>query len=565
MDTAAYHEGASALPDVGNGLSVRATPALLVAVLDVAVTPVLVMGMDRRIAWANRAMLALTGYDFDELVGHPIDLLIPSGDNVDNATLYGELTAQVRGGGVWSGRATSRLKDGQLHQHEMTVTPVRTGGALTHAIVVSHDSAERRQSQARLLLTDRMVSIGTLAAGVAHEINNPLAFLLTNLNFAADKLAALEHGEAAGSSGPRLAPQGAPGKEGGSAASMGLAPQGAPDKEGGFAASVGLADVRAAVVEAQVGAERVRDLVRDLRTFSRGDDGARAPVNVERVLESSIKMAWNEIRHRARLVRQYGGVPQVAAEAARLGQVFLNLILNAVQAIPEGDVQRNEIRVTTRVDAEGRVVAEVRDSGEGMPAAVQQRLFEPFFTTKPVGVGTGLGLYICHHIVTDFGGAIQVESAPGEGSLFRITLPLAPPQPTAASLVAGSGPARQRARVLVVDDEPMIGATLARVLSVHEVIAIRSAREALARIGGGERFDVILCDLMMPEMSGMDLHAALSGSAPEAAGRMVFLTGGIFTPAARAFAESIPNPIVEKPFDAGALRALVARVVAGAS
>jgi CheY-like chemotaxis protein/two-component sensor histidine kinase len=346
---------------------------------------------------------------------------------------------------------------------------------------------------------------------------------------------------------------------------MGLAPQGAPDKEGGFAASVGLADVRAAIVEAQVGAERVRDLVRDLRTFSRGDDGARAPVNVERVLESSIKMAWNEIRHRARLVRQYGGVPQVAAEAARLGQVFLNLILNAVQAIPEGDVQRNEIRVTTRVDAEGRVVAEVRDSGEGMPAAVQQRLFEPFFTTKPVGVGTGLGLYICHHIVTDFGGAIQVESAPGEGSLFRITLPLAPPQPTAASLVAGSGPARQRARVLVVDDEPMIGATLARVLSVHEVIAIRSAREALARIGGGERFDVILCDLMMPEMSGMDLHAALSGSAPEAAGRMVFLTGGIFTPAARAFAESIPNPIVEKPFDAGALRALVARVVAGAS
>ncbi len=534
MDGSANHESASA-PGAGNGLPARATPALLSAALDVAATPVLVMGMDRRIAWANRAMLTFTGYDFDELVGRPIDLLVPSGDS---ATLHGELIAQVRSGGVWSGRAIARLKDGRLYQHEMTVTPMRTGGELTHAIVVSHDSVERRQSQARLLLTDRMVSVGTLAAGVAHEINNPLAFLLTSLDSAVDRLATLERSE------------------------MGLAPQGAPGREGGSAASMGLADVRAAIVEAQEGAERVRDIVRDLRTFSRGDDGARAPVSVERVLESSIRMAWNEIRHRARLVRQYGGVPQVEAEAARLGQVFLNLILNAVQAIPEGDVQRNEIRVTTRVDTEGRVVAEVRDSGQGMPAAVQQRLFEPFFTTKPVGVGTGLGLYICRHIVTDLGGAIQVESAPGEGSLFRITLPPAPPQPTAAPPVVRSGPAQQRARVLVVDDEPMIGSTLARVLSAHEVIAVCSAREAMARIGGGERFDAILCDLMMPDMSGMDLHAALAGSAPEAAGRMVFLTGGIFTPAARAFADSIPNPMVEKPFDAGALRALVARVVA---
>ncbi len=541
MDAATHRENASALPEARNGAPVRAMPALLAAALDVAATPVLVMGMDRCIVWANRAMLELTGYGFDELAGRPIDVLIPT----NGAAPYGELTAKVRGGGVWSGHAIARLKDGRLYQHEMTVTPVRTGGELTHAIVVSHDSAERRQSQARLLLTDRMVSVGTLAAGVAHEINNPLSFLLANLTFAADKLADLERGEPT-SSRPRLAPQGAPGKVGGSAA------------------SIGLADVRAAVTEAREGAERVRDIVRDLRTFSRGDDGARVRVDVERVLESSIKMAWNEIRHRARLVRQYQGVPQVEAEAARLGQVFLNLILNAVQAIPEGDVQRNEIRVTTRVDAEGRVVAEVRDSGEGIPEVVRQRLFEPFFTTKPIGVGTGLGLYICHHIVTALGGAIQVESAPGEGSLFRVSLPAASAQAGAAAPASGAGPARQRGRVLVVDDEPMIGATLTRVLSTHEVIATRSAREALARIGAGERFDVILCDLMMPDMSGMDLHAELARSAPEAAGRMVFLTGGIFTSAARAFADRTSNPMVEKPFDAGALRSLVARLMASA-
>jgi CheY-like chemotaxis protein len=248
----------------------------------------------------------------------------------------------------------------------------------------------------------------------------------------------------------------------------------------------------------------------------------------------------------------------VEAEEARLGQVFLNLILNAVQAIPEGTAQENEIRVGTRLGEDGRVVAEVHDSGEGIPESVRSHLFEPFFTTKPVGVGTGLGLYICREIITALGGEIEVESPRGGGSLFRILLPAAPSQPRAFPTAAAAGPTVPRGRVLVIDDEPMIAATVTRVLSRHEVIAVRTARDALARITAGEIFDVILCDLVMPEMSGTALPAELAERAPEAARRMVFLTGDICTQQARAFAASVPNTFVEKPFDAAALRALVA-------
>jgi PAS domain S-box-containing protein len=492
-----------------------ATPALLAAALEAAATPALVIAMDGTIVHANRALLAWTGHAAAELTGRRSQVLFSSGCALADFRPVREALGR---GLAWAGEASFLGKDGKAYRREVRAAPVRdASGAITHALALCQDLTERRQQQERLLLTDRMVSIGTLAAGVAHEINNPLAFLLANMAYAADVLAQLAQGEPA------------------------------------------LADVRAAIGEAREGAERVRDIVRDLKTFSRGDDGARALIDLERVMESSIKLAWNAIRHRARLVRQYGRVPRVEAEEARLGQVFLNLILNAVQAIPEGAVQENEIRVVTRVDEDGRVVAEVQDSGEGISESVRSRLFEPFFTTKPVGVGTGLGLYICHDIITALGGEIEVESGRGKGSLFRVVLPApARPQPRGlpATVAAGLSP---RGRVLVVDDEPMIAATLTRVLSMHEVIAVRTARDALARITAGESFDVILCDLVMPEMNGMALHAELAERAPEAARRMVFLTGDVCTQQARAFAGSVPNPLIEKPFDATALRALVAQ------
>jgi len=499
---------------------------LLAAALDAAATPVFVTTKEGVIAFVNRALLAATGHAAADLVGQKTAALFPEGA----ANALELARPSLEAGRAYRGESALRRKDGTLYHNDLWVAPIPgAAGEVSHAVATCQDLTERR-SQARLLLTDRMVSVGTLAAGVAHEINNPLAFVLTNLTFISDTLGELERGL----EGPARADS--------------------------------LRDLGEAVSEVRVGAERVRDIVRDLKIFSRGDDGSRIAVDVQRVLESSVKMAWNEIRHRARLVREFGrDVPPVEAEEARLGQVFLNLVLNAVQAIPEGDAKANEIRVATRTDREGHVVVEIRDTGGGIPNEVRPHLFEPFFTTKPVGVGTGLGLYICREIVLGLGGLIEVESTPGAGACFRVLLPAqGRPAIACGPDPSGEGAAKSpaRGRVLVVDDDAMIASTIARILAKHEVILVGSAREALGRLSRGERYDVVLCDLMMPGMSGIDLHAELAKSAPEVLPAMVFLTGGAYTPHASDFVARIANPVIEKPFDPAALRALVAKRVA---
>ncbi|MBI5482179.1 MAG: GAF domain-containing protein [Deltaproteobacteria bacterium] len=382
--------------------------------------------------------------------------------------------------------------------------------------------AERAGMQAQLVVADRMASVGTLAAGVAHEINNPLAYVVSNLDFLGHEIAALGAGLPAGR----------------------------------------LDDVTEALRDASEGAGRVRRIVRDLRIFSRADEVRRGPVELRPVLESCLSMAWNEIRHRAHLVKDYGEAPLVEASESRLGQVFLNLIVNAAHAIPVGDADRNQIRIVTRTDAAGRAVVEVRDTGTGIAPAHRARIFDPFFPTTPAGVGTGLGLSICSTIVAALGGEIGLESAVGQGSTFTVTLPAASGPPTEpAGPPAAPRPGR-RGRVLVLDDEPSVGAAIRRSLACdHEVVVLTDGRQALARLEAGETFDAIICDLMMPEMTGMEFHAALCQRRPDLVPRVILLTAGAFTPGAREFLERATNPRIEKPFDADELRALVRTVV----
>jgi CheY-like chemotaxis protein len=275
-------------------------------------------------------------------------------------------------------------------------------------------------------------------------------------------------------------------------------------------------------------------------------------------------MASNEIRHRARLVKDYGDVPPARGNESRLGQVFLNLIVNAAQAIPEGDSEHNEVRVTTARRG-NQVVVEVRDTGAGIAPEVLSRIFDPFFTTKSPGVGTGLGLAICHRIVTDMCGTITAENDRGHGSVFRVTLPVQQPvdevplQPPASAAAARTG---APGTILVIDDEPMMSRTVRRMLAgTHEVVSFGSAREALDAMHAGRSFDVILCDLMMPEMTGMDFHADLLRTLPAMAGRVVFMSGGAFTVGARDYLHSVPNARLEKPFEAGNLRVLIGNLL----
>jgi PAS domain S-box-containing protein len=388
--------------------------------------------------------------------------------------------------------------------------PVRMLGALA-------DMSEREEMRARLALADRMASVGTLAAGVAHEINNPLAYVIANLDYARQELCEANPGQA--------------------------------PKE---------AEVPEALKEAREGAERVRVIVKELKMFSRPDDERMELVDVHRAIDSAATMAWNEIRHRARLVKEYQPVPSVYGNEARLGQVFLNLLVNAAQAIPEGAADRNEIRVSTRLDEQGRIVIEVRDTGGGIPAHAQPRIFEPFFTTKPVGMGTGLGLSICHGIIQSLGGVLRFETEPGKGTVFQVLLQ--PPVGTRRQkgtekpvMTAG-----RKGRVLLVDDEPMVLNAMKRTLSAeHEVMGFNRAAAALEWLAQGQPWDLILCDLMMPEMTGWEFHAELVKQWPERAGDVVFVTGGAFTAGARDFLGRVDNPRLEKPFDPKALRELV--------
>lgn len=380
--------------------------------------------------------------------------------------------------------------------------------------------AEQRRTQEQLLISDRMASVGTLAAGVAHEINNPLVAIIANLQLVTRGLAKV-------------------------AAELDLMER--------------LGAVFDELQDAREGAERLRNIVQDLKLFSRSpEEERRGPVDVARVLDSSLRMAKNEIHHRARLLKEYGDVPPVAANEARLGQVFLNLIVNAAQAIPVGDADNQSIRVVTSLDPSGQVAVEIHDTGAGIAPEEMSRIFDAFYTTKPIGVGTGLGLSICHRIVTGLGGQIRVESQVGQGTVFRLLLPAAARAIDTVLPPRSADAAKRRGRVLVIDDEAMIGRAVKRTLERdHEVLVASSGREALERFANGERFDVILCDLMMPQMTGMELHAELMRLAPDTAGQMIFLTGGAFTPGAREFLRTIPNQCLDKPFDTTHLLELV--------
>jgi PAS domain S-box-containing protein len=473
-----------------------------------------------RVVYANPACAAMLGYeDGEQLRGTPcLDLVLPE----DHDEVRARMSRTFTEGGSPPAEIRMLRRDGSAVVIETVGVRLEFDGELAN-VVLARDLTERREIFARLAVAERMLSVGTLAAGVAHEINNPLSFVITNLALLEDALV-----------GPNIS-------------HSHLTP----------------ADLATLLRDAREGASRVAAIVRDLRALSRADEDTRGPVDVREVLRLALKMAHGEIRHRARVVEEIAReLPPVSANASRLGQVFLNLLVNAAQAIPAGNAHKNEIRIRARPSDDGAsVVVEVEDTGAGIPPSVQGRIFDPFFTTKPIGQGTGLGLAICHGIVTRFGGEITlVSSAPGVGTCFRVALPAAVHASPAAGVASTASPA-PRSRILLVDDEASLGTTIRLLLQPeHEVVSVTRAHEALELLKNGTSFDVILCDLMMPEVSGMDFHGELASLAPDLVKRVVFLTGGAFTEQAHAFLSSLPNAYLEKPFTEADLKSAIWRV-----
>ena len=375
--------------------------------------------------------------------------------------------------------------------------------------------AALRELQTRLLRADRLASLGRLAAGVAHEINNPLAYIALNHEIAAAKLALMPQGPA-------------------------------------------VAEVREALGVAREGTDRVRRIVRELATFGRRDHEALSAVDLNEALDAAYAIVENEIRHRARFTRRYAARCMVRANESRLGQVLVNLLVNAADAIEVGSVGENEICVETSLTEDGRVVVTVSDTGSGIEAEAKERLFDPFFTTKPSGVGTGLGLWICHNIVTTFGGEIQIESNAERGATARVVLSLAGDLAAAPHAAPPAlPPVIRRARVLVVDDEPAIGRAIAEVLASHDVTVATGGREA-RELGATSVFDCVLCDVMMPDLGGPELYEAFEKDGRGLEQRMVFMTAETFVPRARAFLARIPNRCLTKPFERRDLESVIA-------
>ena len=498
---------------------------------------------DGAIVFANDAFSAWLGWSEDQLRGVVLRELVHASDR------------------------SKPLGPGQLrflHQkgHELIidVTPARGiwfEGERAH-LIAFRDVTEQKRMQVQLMAADRAASVGLLAAGMAHEINNPLAAVTANLEMAMREVDALVR---------RVGP---------------------------------LDELTEELEDARSAAERVRLLVRDLKLFSRTEADRRELIDVNRLLDSTVRMAWNEIRHRAQVIKDYSEVPLVEANESRLGQVFLNLVVNAAQAIRGGGSDRNSIRISTASDGQS-ISIEVTDTGVGMEPEVLERLFTPFFTTKPIGQGTGLGLAMSQGIIAGLGGQISVDSAPGQGARFRVVLPaserarrsvaagtgqgagvwgsprgtgVGPPlaalvETLGAGSAAAAGASRgvsggsvRSGRILAVDDDPLILGAMQRALEEHhEVVAVDRAELALEQIVRGERFDVILCDLVMPRMTGEDLHRELERLAPDQARAMVFLTGGAFTLRAREFLDGVPNLRLQKPFGEAQLSSLVDRCV----
>lgn len=467
--------------------------------------------------YLNGAARRMLGYGPDEdLRGRPaIEIVHPD----DREAVIERVRAVVQGGAPAPVLEERFVRsDGEPIAVEVQAMATSFDGQPS-VLAIARDLSARKRLEAQLVTADRLASIGRLAASIGHEINNPLSWVLGNTQLLRRSLA--RHEEQTPESLRREL------------------------------------DERLAAVED--GAVRMRDIVRDLRTLSRSAPDAPTAVDVNRVLDVCANMAEHEIRHRARLVRDYA--PEVVADASegRLGQVFLNLLVNAGQAIVEGDPESNEVRIVSRVVDEDRVSVEVRDTGAGIRADIAGRIYDPFFTTKAEAGGTGLGLAISRHIVGSLGGTIDVEPVAPRGTCFRVTLPrsCAAPRSGRVSRVE----TRVRGRVLVVEDEQRLAQVLRAQLESWDTIVVHDARSAIALLADDRAWDAILCDVLLGDGTGFDVLEALRASSPALAARTVLMTGGAANARIEALLAGSGRPCLEKPFTVDALERALAKVI----
>ena len=466
-----------------------------------------------RFVYANPASAAILGFDSpEELLARPLDLLLV--DPEEAAIMAERIGRIIRGERLPPREYGGRRKDGSVAVIEIATIPIQYDGAPA-ILSFGRDTTERRAWHAELLRADRLATIGMLSASVAHEINNPLTYTLLQL----ERLAMIVPAHLVD---PAVCRQ-----------------------------------VTEMIAEAREGGERVRGIVRDLLGAARCDDHV-GPTSVEAAVDAALKLAGPFVASRAEVVRRGGAVPAVRASAGRLGQVLLNLILNAAAAFASS-APGNRVEIELGSDG-GTVIIAVTDNGCGIAPEVLPRIFEPLFTTKPLGAGTGLGLSICRSLVTEMGGTIAASSQHGRGTRIEVRLPA---DRGAASAAGDPAVVRPRLRVAVIDDDRALADALASLVALrHQADLFTAPATALASLSDGPAYDHVLCDLNMPALHGVDLYLQLVARRPEYSRRFTFITGG--GPSARtdAMLERGEVGLLHKPFDFDTLMAAIERAAA---
>jgi CheY-like chemotaxis protein/nitrogen-specific signal transduction histidine kinase len=388
---------------------------------------------------------------------------------------------------------------------------------------VATRAAARRAERTRVEELQRLVSLGALLGGIAHEINNPLALVFGNLDILQRQLVGLVN--------PKRA-------------------------AGPFSVAVAMR----ALERARDGAERVAAVVRSASIFASADLAGEETLDVHALLESAIQVASSEIRHGANLVRSYRDAPRVYGNPARLGQVFLNLLLNAVYAIHDEGGSNHVIRVSTECEREC-VIITVADSATCLDAEGTESMFDATSAAYARGPRLRFGLAVSRELVQEMGGSIEYLPSQPRGASFRVTLPAcervslpAPPPKPPTRLRS------ERPTVLVVDDEALLCELLSAMLADrYEVSAFSSPRAALAALLEHD-YDAVVCDVMMPTMTGMELFDAVVREHPRLAERFLFITGGAFTERARLFLKQTGRPVLRKPCARAELLEVIERI-----
>ena len=413
----------------------------------------------------------------------------------------------------------ARRDRARMSELERSVTE-QQGELAAVAIHLRQEIASRTLAESRLRKAERLEGLGRLAAGLCHEINNPLSYIVTSAEIMQEELDDLD---------PVL-----PG----------------PARE----------ELEQLLNAISVGASRITRLVRNIRMFARHNEGSLEVIELDQAIRTAVEMIQPKLLPRVEIVIDTSSAVPALGRRFELEQVLINLVENAMHAMAEQRLPTPRVAISTRLVGPRTVAIDVADVGPGIDEAIIEQVFDPFFTTKPVNKGMGLGLSICHTLISDMQGSIDARNGDERGAVFSITLGVAaPPRPTvvAPAPSATETLASRRGRLLVVDDESLMLAMLERVLQPHEVTCCGSAREAL-QLCQREHFDVILCDVMMPGITGLEFHRMLAEALPGMEARVVFITGGALLREVRELLAEIPNRMFEKPFDAHELRAFVA-------